>query len=538
MPESGQGIPRGHGMKGEAIIGLAGSGLTESCLQRYHTLLQNHPPERIQVLVRSQRQGEQFFQRLQALEPHLIGPVRIETFLGFANRCLYEFWPQVRRHHPQIPASFGPTVLQKDLTQQILMETCSLCPRHVPIYDHKGLKPYQVWDQISSTAYIAGSAAIPPPEISPRLVQAWPDASDHRKVDQLGHVSCCVDRLYTACLDLASFDFGTLLLLFDQVILDLPEFWQELDHLIVDQADESFGVALRFYDKAQAQLQSVYLAYTIGGGLSFTGVPDAVASWIADHCTCQYLEQTHKSAPALTQLGIRLAEQMDPQFRLPFTLQPGSDPYPLEILEGETQLEAAEQMLGTVEKLRQEGVATSEIAILTPALDTGLALLIQKRMGEAVTVVRPFPALIKYPLARTFLTAAQLAHPHWGLFPSLSEGRLMLEIFLGMDPIRAQLLVEDTLDANAKSLRPAESVAYPERIGFANLERYQSLASWLQQYQSLPPPACGSVLELTLCSATLAALHQFRRSIPDTNPDRYRSPFSPHFSTTLRSRGD
>ncbi len=474
-----------------SVIGWAGSGLTQACVDHYWSLLQaGSDPGRILFLVRSQRQAGEVLQRLQQVSSSLVGPLRIETFLQRVGRSLADHWPQVCDGIPQLPLQFEPVPLAKDLTQFLCARACGLCPRHGEAFANIGLKEFQIWDQISSAAYIAGASGLEAEAVGSRLAAAWPEDGDPGRAEALQAMSCCVGRLWEAALQLGSLDFGLQIRLFREHILPLAEFWQEWDHLIVDQAEDSCGVALEFYRQGQSHLQSQFFSYTIGGGTSFTGIPEEVARFLIEETQFQPLEGSHRASAGMIRLGLQIAQVLDPQFSHPLAEpKPGEVPS-VQTLEGETQFAAVEVMVARIKRLLAAGIPASRIAILLPRMDVGVSLSLQEQLPEEpILPIAPFPALIRYPLVRAVLTAAELAHPQWGAFPTLPEWRLMLGMVLDLDPIRAALLAEDTLDPVGRLLRPQTTVRQPERVGFANLERYQKLFDWLRGYRSGSPLA-------------------------------------------------
>ncbi|MDX2271616.1 MAG: hypothetical protein NW237_06650 [Cyanobacteriota bacterium] len=517
----------------QSVVGLAASDLTQRCGHAYHRLLmQTDRPERILFLVRNQRQKMQVMQQLQTWQPDLMGPLHIETFLQFVNRMLRLYWAEIRHQIPSLPIRLEPLVLAKDLTQYLLASTCQLCPQHAEIFGNSHLKDYQVWDQISSAAYIAGSSGLPPEAVGSRLAQAWPESDNPLKHQQLASVSCCLTRLRQAVSSLGSLDFGTQITWFQRYILPLPSFWQELDHLIVDHAEDSCAVALDFYEQGIPQLKSLFFTYTVGGGASFTAVPTHVYDFI-----WQKTQVTLDPPPATHPFlywGLQIAKTVYPPFQHPFTVTMPEAWPSIEVLDGETQLDAVEAMLTQMEALRQAGVEAQQMAVITPHIDAALTIPMQRRLGSVVLPVGQFPALISYPLIRALLTALELAHPQWGSFPRLSEFKMMVGIMLGLDPIRAELLAEDTLDVPLQKIRPMNAVRMPERIGFAYLLTYQQLWEWLQQYAQRPPvpiDQCLSQLfrdllalviqdpsEQFLIQNLIETAQRFRRALPQAQP--------------------
>ncbi len=483
----------------EAKVGLAGSGLTEQCIQRFlHLFDQTHQSDRILIIVRNQRQVLDVKHRILAHHASWIGPLHIYTFITFVKQTLTHYWALIRQHEPTLPLTLEPSILLKDLTQYLLLKTCELCPQHANIFKDSGLRPYQIWDQISSAAYIAGSSGIPPGEISLRLIEAWPDLEDENRTRQLGALSCCIKRLRDQSLHIGSLEFGTLLELFQREILPLADFWGSFDHLIVDQIEDSSAVALDFYKQATEHLQSVFVTYTIGGGASQTSVPNLVGQFVTTEMPTTILRTHFKSSSTWAYLGIRIAETLDPDFNHPFDLPIPDDLPEIKSLEGDTQLECIEHMIADIKDRLAQGVDPSQIAIIAPKLEAPLVLSLQNWLKHRILILTAFPALIKYPLIRALLTLAELAHPDWMLFPLSSDLTTLFTTFLTLDPIRADLLAQDVLDPLNRCLRPYSAVRSPERVGFANLQAYQRLLDWLETYHTQSPLSIHAFLRKVL----------------------------------------
>lgn len=470
----------------QSLVGLAGSGLTEYCIQTYRQLLQQTSPERILIVVRNQRQKLDIQKRLQPLEPILVGPLRVHTFLSLIYEAVTTHWSEIVAAERSLPVCFAPAFLLKDLTQYVLSKTCELCPQHASIFSYSGLRTYQVWDQLSSIAYIAGASGLAPQDISPRLLEAWPDLEDENRLRSLGAISCCIQRLRAETLKLGSLEVGTVIDLFQRLLLPLPSFWAGFDHLIVDQVEDSCGVAIEFYQQAQQKLQSLTFTYTVGGGASLIGVPTTAADFVLEETQHRTTHQTYKGSPTWAAFGLKLAQQIDPEFDHDFQLHPEAPPK-LVRLEGETYYEAIEIMIDDIQILLQRGIQPAQIAIIAPTLDAALTLTLQNRLPPPVVPITPYPALVKYPLIRAILTLIELAHPSWQAFPTASEFSVMIVTLLGLDPIRAELLTQDVLDSVGRRLRSSLSVRFPERVGFTHCHTYQQLQDWLIQYQQNEP---------------------------------------------------
>ena len=106
------------------------------------------------------------------------------------------------------------------------------------------------------------------------------------------------------------------------------------------------------------------------------------------------------------------------------------------------------------------------------------------RNGIPVRSHRPSRALRDEPAARTLLTLARLAHPHWGMPPTdFDIVFALMTAIKDLDLVRAKLLTE-MLHRNGRLLPFAEvrSTAMQERVTFDLGERYDRLAAWINRY--------------------------------------------------------
>lgn len=476
------------------------------CIQHYGRLaVKTRDPDRIQVIVRNGHRRAEVLQQVQQRYPRGMGSLRVETFISFVGGMLREYWHAI----PGVPLRYGldPQVLPKDLTQFLLSRACEGCAQHTKVFEKSGIPDFQVWDQLSSAAYVAGASGLDPQEISPRLVQAWPEPGDEGKVACLQAVSCCVQRLREAVLEVGSLDYGTQLALFERWILPLPEFWQSFDHLIVDQVEDSSAVAVRFYEQAIQRLTSVLFTYTLAGGTALTGIPAQVEQMLCQQTQIQWIEAAvplpflrvgqsfyEQLTSEISQGGETLMQQAWRRF-----LPAGSllDPQvKLSLIEAETQLEAAEAVVSQVQTLIAEGVDPTRIAILAPRLEPPLLMTVTRQLADLpLLVATPLPALVNYPLVRAMLTLLELLYPQ--KVPTLSEMEVFLGGVLELDPVRAQLLARDVYNPEGQPsqgyLQPAKAVSQPERVGFATLQRYDKILAWIQAHQGIDQPLVSTL---------------------------------------------
>lgn len=521
----------------ESVIGWPRGGLTAACLAHYRQLLAAGVlADRIVWIAPNQTQAAQTIVQLEAQLEGLAGPLRVETFYNFANRMLAEFWGEVLEQEPELPASFEPPILDQAQMRYCVERACSLCPDHGALFEACGLSDERLWDQIASAAWVASTAGIAIEAIGNRLRSAWPDGEDEQRLARLAAISCCGRRTRQVVLGAGALDAGLVVELFGRVINDLEAFWQDFDHLIIDRIEDSSAVALEFYRRSDERQKALFVAYTVGSGVGlYTALPRSAAQFVARRSHFRYLPApADAKQQAMRRLADRIARQIDPQFKNPLPVQELASAALPVLIEAQTTVEAAEAMAGTIQQLLKQNVPPDRLAIVAPLTDMGLVSVLEAALDVPVQVPRSHTALVRHPLVWALLSALELAHPEWGLFPSFGEARLMLGLLLGLDPVRAELLAADGLDPVGRCLRGRDAVRYPERIGFAALDRYQNLVDWLDLYQqgsALPPDHLWSTFASDLLSEVLtepadwqllqeliAIVRRFRRTFCQIQP--------------------
>jgi hypothetical protein len=402
-------------------------------------------------------------------------------FQAFIAQSVALHWASLCNHiFVDVPEK-QPHFLEENVAKLLLEKVCLLCPKHGSIFENCGLRESRVQEQILQAAHIASANRFSPEAIGTRLVRAWNDPDDEDRIAMLAALSCCATKLREATLHARFLDRSTQNFLFEKLIENVPEFWQSFDAVVVDGVEESSALALDFYRLADEQGKSVFLAYIIGGGFRCESIPALVAEFIARQTEFRYVEATGTS---LAGFGEVLARKISIDFKNPLATPDLTNQKCPVHLQGQSQTEMAERMATQIAELLMQGVAIDQIAVITPRLDPGLALVLKVKLAKAVYLAEEPLPLAKYPLVRALLCVLELAHPHWNCFPSFAEVQVMLSILLDIDPVRAELLSTDILDPLSRILRPAQATRFPERIGFANLASYQQLYSWLEIYQT------------------------------------------------------
>lgn len=489
----------------ESIVGLRGSGLTTQCLTWLTQLLEGGvSPDRVIVLVRNSNKAEELKHRLKERLGNRAAGVAIHGYTNFIYSQLAQFWAQVCQLEPSLPPTFQPRFLTKDLTQFLLSCAFDRCPLHFQYFKDCPLPEYKVLDQILSDSYIAHSACLPVGEIGKRLANSWIDQENKTHKQMLSVIPCCLDHLRKTALEHQVIDFGYQFELFHRVLLQIDRFWQTWDYLIADNAEESNGVFLRFYEQAVVRGKKLFFAYTLGGGSTYATRRDAIVSFLIKNGTYKFTDRYL----VMGELGIRIAENLGANLKFPIPRDNQIDfTDRVKLFTTNTYQDAIDTTIHCVKLLLEKGVSPDRVAILMPKFDQVLMqLFLHDEIGKYCSFPNPYVSFLRYPAVTAMLTCAQLVNPHLVSAPNKRQISGMVSFCLGIDPIRAILLV-DAFDPYNLCLQQRVS----PRVDQLSRDKFNDCLDRLQSWRNQSP---------NLYSLWVEFLREFSPNFRLTNTDR------------------
>ncbi len=463
--------------KARSIVGLPGSGLTTQCLQWLSDLLaEGVKPDRVLVLVRQIDKAREFERRFYQSHGNILGELQVKGYTSFVQSQLGLFWAEVCAKRPDLPATFQPLFLTKDLTQFLLSVAFDRCDDHFRQFRSCTLPDYKILDQLISDSYIAHNACLPVTEVGSRLANAWIDQDNDKQISMLKAIPCCLAHLRQTALEYQVIDFGLQFELFSQVLLKIDRFWQTWDYLIVDNAEESSEVFLHFYQTALSRGKHLFLSYRMGGACNYTNSWRRVAHFIYQHTDFTRTDRH----PGMGELGMAITAQLEAKLKLPPQPQPRKDYTDrVKLLTESTYLKAIETTITTLENLLANHVPADRMALIMPRFDQVVMQVIQhSNISNYCSFVNPYVSFLRYPVIRAMLTTAQLTQLQMALPPTPGELAGMISLFVGTDRIRSMLLAE-TFDREQLQFKPLLS----SRVDSDTVAKFNKFIDRLNFYQ-------------------------------------------------------
>ena len=472
------------------LEGIAGSGKTSVGVARVLRLLERGvPAESILIFVPQRSLAQPYIAALRGWTAHRGGQVSVQTIGSLSLQMVETFWFLVAGDagfkHPQDLPNF----LSLELAQYFMTRAIEPLVDKRDYFNSVRIERPRLYSQIVDNMNKAALVGFPISEIGSRLKAAL--ASGVEQAHIFDDAQTCAVAFRKYCLAHNLLDFSLQLEVFrDYVWAAAPArafLRGRYRHLIVDGVEEDNPASHFFVNELLQSCESALIIYDRDAGFRrFLGADPDSARRLRDNCELQAtLDETFVMKEAVAALGAGLGTQLG----RPISADGDADPTPALITEAHRYHPAMVDWVARQVDLlvRERDASPNDIAIVAPfmsdALRFGLADGLAQR-GVKLRSHRPSRALRDEPAARTLLTLARLAHPHWNMPPTdFDIVFALMAAISGLDLVRAKLLTE-MLYRNGRLLAFAEvrSTAMQERVTFDLGARYDRLAAWINRY--------------------------------------------------------
>ncbi|NKB67448.1 MAG: hypothetical protein GKR89_10335 [Candidatus Latescibacteria bacterium] len=473
------------------VQGPAGAGKSQALIERLKLLLHSGVPGySILAILPDRSTTRRYGHAVEQLDIGPFGAVELQTYSGLATRLVRLFWPLVAAEADFAAPQRPPIFLNYETAQYTMGQVVEPLLAQ-GYFEGLSMRPQRILSQLLDNLNKAAVGDFPLAEVGPRLDEAW--SGDEGRRRYYGQMQHCVDQFRAHCLERGLLDFSLVVEVFHRHLVEKPAFWryftERYRHLLVDHLEESVPVAQDLVRRLLPLCDSALLACNPAGGLRiFLGVDPVGAMALAPLCgRIVEVDNGPRHSPDVTAfcagIGRRLGQPAVPEGEGRPTKGVAA------IIQTRYRAQMIDQVAQSILRLVQRGVPPGEIAVVAPHADGVLRFMLSESFtaaGIPFAVVRRFESLREEPVVRACLGLAALAHPQWGVKPPYFDVVESLNLALGpLDPVRTALVVRRLYDGRSGTLRGRE-VLRPvdlERIGFAALERYEAVRSWLETYQ-------------------------------------------------------
>lgn len=472
------------------LEGIAGSGKTSVGVARVLYLLERGvPAESVLIYLPQRSLAQPYVAALRGWTAHRGGQVSVQTIGSLSLQMVETFWFLVAAHagfkHPQDLPNF----LSLELAQYFMTRALEPLVDERDYFNSVRIERPRLYSQIVDNMNKAAIVGFPISEIGSRLKSALASGVEQAHIFDDAQTCALAFRKY--CLAHNLLDFSLQLEVFRDYVWAAPPARAYLrgrcKHLIVDGVEEDNPASHFLVNELLQSCESALIIYDRDAGFRrFLGADPDSARRLRDQCEWKAtLDETFVMDEAVAALGAGLAAQLG----LPVSAGADADPAPALIAEARRYHPAmVDWVARQVDMLaRERDASPNDIVILAPfmsdALRFGLADGLAQR-GIPLRSHRPSRALRDEPAARTLLTLARLAHPHWGMPPTdFDIVFALMAAIKDLDLVRAKLLTEMLFqDGRLLPFAEVRSTAMQERVTFDLGARYDRLAAWIDRY--------------------------------------------------------
>lgn len=431
------------------------------------------------------------------------GPtVRVTTFASLAQHSVELYWPLLAPAVGFADPNREPTFLTLETSQYHMAPLVDVAIDE-GAFDGVRVERARVVSQVLDNLNKAALHGLSIDEAYERLELAVPLGEQRSaRLNALRAARRISHQFRQRCLQETLLDFSLQIQVFNEHVLTNP--WSRTHllrthrHLIYDNAEEDTRSAHQLVAAWMPHLDSALIIVDSDAGYrTFLGADPEGVDKLRSLCNeVRIMSDSHVMTPAIIDVERRVDSIFDPRHRLP--AQPVEPEHRAPALVVPDQLfrfypqmvEWAAAQIHTL--VADQGMAPGEIAVLAPFVSDSLRFSLQTaldRYGIALATHRPSRALQNEPAARTLLTLARLAHPHWGMPPAATDVTLALTVAIsGLDPVRGSLLSTKVYPPQRRDNELKQFGALPDemrrRVTYTSGEYYTRLRNWLYDYRS------------------------------------------------------
>lgn len=475
------------------LKGPTGSGKSTLLLERYNYLIEEEkvPSEKILILLLNRSQSLEW--RTKTLL-NLSGNIWRTSFYGFVQGEINLFYPILLKNCKAIKRkNVHPVFLTFELAQFLLSKVIEHKRKADGLFT--GVTSYT--DRISivlaANLVKAATSDIPYSEIGERLYNSL-EIKDEIKKQAFNEADQIISAYRKKCLELGVFDFGMSVDLYNNYLLKDNHYkeilFSRVQHLIVDNIEECVPVEIDFINLLLPNLKTCMLSYNDEGGYGemFGSNHQYVKEKIAGKLDTVNLKGSKTCNDYMFEFSDMLFDNIKDGKKLRYKNQVS--------IERNASFELRSDMLDGVAQrvldLINEGYKPSDIAIISTNADSVSEFVIARKLekyGYSIKNISRKNRITDNSFSQALITFAELCHPSYNMLPNRDDIKALVMMILKIDPVRSSILAGQIMDQKPFARFP--DVEFPgvvERIGYYNVEKYEYIRNWIEEYKTLNKP--------------------------------------------------
>jgi hypothetical protein len=474
------------------LNGPVGSGKSTILLERYKYMIEECaiPSDSILILLLNRSQSLDWRKKTTLSAS---GAINRTSYYGFIQSELKMYYPIVLRKCPALKRKdIEPVFLTFESAQYLLSMVIDSKREKDGMFSGLTAFTDRISIDVAGNLVKAAISNISVKDIGSRLYKSLEKKDETRKYI-FQDMDAVIADYRNKCMEIGVFDFGMAIDLYNNYLFNDDEYRKSLlkrvRHLIVDNIEECVPSEIDFINFLKENVDTCLISYNPEGGygFSFGGNIEYAKSTLKGGFDEFHLSSSLTCNSQLADFADRLYGSI--------TDTDGGKVKSTEFsrVERAPYCELRSEMLENVSDricrlIDEEGYKPGDITVLSTYADPVTEYVIGRRLEKVGIGIRNLARknrIVENPFSQALITFAHLCHPDYGILPNVDDVKELLLMILKIDPVRSSLLAEEICGQKPYAKFPdLEFPGLTERIGYYNLEKYEYIRSWIEEYRN------------------------------------------------------
>lgn len=481
-------------MEKKIICGATGVGKTTRLINTYKELVESGVrSEEILVLLMNRSQSLSWREKSTF---NVSGRIVRTSFFGFVQNEITTFYPIILKNVPEIKSkTVKPVFLTFESSQYLLSMLIESRRNSSDAFYAISDRDSKIAVDISSDFVKAVAASLSYKDIGSRLYSALEIQTDEKKT-VFSEVDRVIEDYRKRCLECGVMDFAMAVDFYNTVLLKDEDYIKSLKkrfkYLIVDNLEEAVPMQADFVSMFLDIVDGALISYNKDGGYGsiFGGNKAYVENVVLKKCNVEEMKNMpYTCKKEMVEFSEMLFEGLtykDNKVKL------NADGVSfIRVPETVLRSDMLEQVSDMVVKLLSDGYSPKDIALVSTFADVVTEYVLESKLKKnsvKITNIARKSRFIDNKFVYALITFAYLCHPDDKIVPTRDDVRALVSMLLDIDPIRSSILAKVICSQNPYAeFPPVESEDIMDRIGYSNVNRYNFIRNWINDYRKGTP---------------------------------------------------
>ena len=512
------------------FMGPTGSGKSSSLFARYQEIAEQKGTHSCLVFLKSDSDVTGW---RTELELGIMGPLHIYTYIGFVQKEVADYWPELEKSLSGRWSRIEPIFMNVEMAHFIMTQFVAKRRQQLDVLEEVTATNPQLAVQLIDNLNQGVFNGLSLEEIKERLF-TWA-GDDRGKLDIFNQAADIMKVFRDFCRSRHLIDYSLSVELYNKFLLADDSYVEDLHgrfpYLFVDDLEKTVPAAQNLFVKLLKQGSASFFAFNPQGGFNrfFGANPELARETFFSHCQLEKLEHSYTASRAAVKLATNLSRIIRGESQ---KVDQASFPMLKGILETEYRGEMLAAVANRVVALLSDSdsetqdlreIAPEEVAIIVPEMDKVVQFTLGyylKQNGFSVNNLTASRRLVDFPLTQALITITLLVKPEVEMEITFSSLQQTLGLLLELDPLRSSRLAEMTVSSQYS----LPEIADGDGFSFVDLKKYNYLRNWLNKkkqqslelaelfhsiFSELLLPLSPSAREVGACQRLQASLSNF-----------------------------